>query len=162
MSQCRKSKPNKNNKVYLSDLKSGNINEDKVFNWLNQNIYKEEPLEKSPDKYSVFDFVSKEVIIELKSRNVDYRSFRSTMIGLNKIKYANKLLEDLSESVLTRPQVLFLFLFKDGLYQWELNNNQYYTKMSGRKDRGAVEQQEYAYISIDNLTLITDKLSSII
>ena len=76
MSQCRKSKPNKNNKVYLSDLKSGNINEDKVFNWLNQNIYKEEPLEKSPDKYSVFDFVSKEVIIELKSRNVDYRSFR--------------------------------------------------------------------------------------
>tara|TARA_R110000823_G_scaffold300464_2_gene421288 strand:- start:489 stop:962 length:474 start_codon:yes stop_codon:yes gene_type:complete len=155
-----KNKINTSNKIYKRDIKSGEKNEKKVFEYLNATIYKDEPLEKSSDKYAVFDFFSKSAICELKSRNNIHSHYRSTMVGFNKIDYANKMLEDLSESVLVRPEVVFYFLFQDGLYSWNLDNNQYYTKQSGREDRGQVEKSKYAYINISNLELITKDICS--
>ena len=67
--------------------------------------------------YKVYDWVNKEYYVELKSRNNDYEFFKTTMIGYNKLEEWKK--------DKTGRKYYFLFGFLDGLYEWELNKENY-------------------------------------
>ena len=151
---------NPQNEIYKKDLYNGNLNEEKVLKYLNENIYTDEPLQKSKNKYDYFDFWSKDVMAELKSRNNPYSQYPSTMVGLNKIQFVERELRALNESVLTLPEVKFLFLFTDGLYEWTYDPKEYSINTGYRNDRGVREEKKYAYIPISKLKLITKEINS--
>ena len=133
---------------FNKDYEKGISNEDRVLEFLNKdNINK---FCKCSKNYE-FDFMNSEYIIELKSRRNNYNTYPSTMCGYNKLKIA----EDNPEN-----KYKFLFLFTDGLYEWEYNKDEYTIKKGGRKDRGKFEYKDYAYIGIDKLKLLSDNVTS--
>lgn len=152
---------NPTNTIYQNDLRNGNLNEQKVLKYLNANVYPDCPLEKSKNRYDYFDFFSRDAMVELKSRNNNYDTYPTTMVGLNKIQFVERELQSLSESVLTPPEFKFMFLFKDGLYEWTYAPDEYSINSGYRKDRGLREEKQYAYIDIKKLKLITTEINSI-
>ena len=75
------------------------------------------------------------------------------MIGLNKIEEAEKNYKI--------HNYYMLWLCEDGLYSWLYNpNKNYVIKMGGRNDRGFDERKMCAYIPTEDLTLITNKIST--
>jgi len=98
-------------------------------------------LEMTSNKYFVFDYVCDECYVELKSRRNTHNKYPDTMVGKNKIDYAEKS---------DRP-VYFCFGFTDGLYFWKYNkedieNGNVEFRVGGRSDRGRYEYKDYAYI----------------
>jgi hypothetical protein len=111
------------------------------------------------NKYWIeYDWVNEErkIKIELKSRNIRHNAFPTTMIGNNKIVNA---LKD------TEYQYVYLFGFLDGLYAWELNEENLrkcevkigsigvggndYTPFNWKK--------EQLYIPVEDMVKISDK-----
>jgi len=134
---------------FNKDYEKGISNEDRVIEFLNKdNVNK---FCKCSKNYE-FDFMNSEYTIELKSRRNNFNKYPSTMCGYNKLKIAE---ED------TENKYKFLFLFTDGLYEWEYNKDEYTIKKGGRKDRGKFEYKDYAYIGIDKLKLLSDDIKSI-
>ena len=75
------------------------------------------------------------------------------MIGLNKIEEAEKNYKVYN--------YYMYWLCEDGLYSWLYNpNKKYFIKMGGRNDRGVDERKLCVYIPTEDLTLITDKIST--
>ena len=133
---------------FNKDYEKGISNEDRVLEFLNKdNVNK---FCKCSKNYE-FDFMNSEYTIELKSRRNNFNKYPSTMCGYNKLKIAE---ED------TENKYKFLFLFTDGLYEWEYNKDEYTVKKGGRKDRGKFEYKDYAYIGIDKLKLLSDNITS--
>lgn len=104
---------------------------------------------KSTNNFFVFDFVSKECYVELKSRRNTKDRYHDTMVGLNKLDYAK---------TADRP-VYFVFSFIDGLYYWKYNqddiqNGNVRFDIGGRCDRGFDENKDYAYIKTNILEMI--------
>jgi hypothetical protein len=133
---------------FNKDYEKGISNEDRVLEFLNKdNVNK---FCKCSKNYE-FDFMNSEYTIELKSRRNNFNKYPSTMCGYNKLKIAE---ED------TENKYKFLFLFTDGLYEWEYNKDEYTIKKGGRKDRGKFEYKDYAYIGIDKLKLLSDNITS--
>lgn len=99
--------------------------------------------------FFVFDYVSKDCYVELKSRRNKLNTYPDTMVGKNKMDYAE---------TADRP-VYFVFSFIDGLYYWKYNkediqNGKVRFSVGGRCDRGREEYKTYAYISTKILQLI--------
>lgn len=99
------------------------------------------------ERYSTFDFESKTALYELKSRNVNYKTYPTTIIAKDKIKELDK-------------KYVFLFNFKDGLYYIEYETllfNQFELKPFKRNDRiDKIEKpKEYYFIPIEYLKLIS-------
>ena len=65
----------------------------------------------------VYDWENKLKRIELKSRNNDHHYYETTMIGFNKVEAWG---EDTTDK-----RYYFLFGFLDGLYEWELTQENY-------------------------------------
>jgi len=66
-------------------------------------------LKKTPKNF-VFDFQDNNgTYYEIKSRNNTYKKYPTTMVGYNKIEFANKL----------SKSVYFVFKFTDGIYYYE-------------------------------------------
>jgi len=104
---------------------------------------------KPTKNFFVFDYVSPECYVELKSRRNKLNTYPDTMVGKNKMDFA--------ESA-DRP-VYFVFSFIDGLYYWKYNkeditNGGVRFSVGGRCDRGREEYKTYAYISTKILQLI--------
>jgi hypothetical protein len=104
---------------------------------------------KRTNNFFVFDYVSPECYVELKSRRNKLNTYPDTMVGKNKMDYAK---------TADRP-VYFVFSFIDGLYYWKYNNKDITNGnvrfgIGGRCDRGRDEYKDYAYISTDILQLI--------
>ena len=138
------------NKRYQQDVLMGEENETKFMNFMNshQNI----KLKKFKDKYSELDFRYENRLLELKSRNISHNQFPSTIVGYNKIKKAQRAKKFKTE---------FYFLFTDGLYSWNYNEDEILCVMDAvRTDRGRYEVKEHAYISIKNLKLINKNINS--
>ena len=134
---------------FNKDYEKGISNEDRVLEFLNKdNVNK---FCKCSKNYE-FDFINSEYTIELKSRNNNHNTYPSTMCGYNKLKIAE---ED------TENKYKFLFLFKDGLYEWNFKKDEYTVKKGGRKDRGKFEYKDYAYINISNLNCLSEDIKSI-
>ena len=104
---------------------------------------------KPTNNFFVFDYVSNECYVELKSRRNKLNTYPDTMVGVNKLDYAE---------TADRP-VYFVFSFIDGLYYWKYNkediqNGNVRFSVGGRCDRGKAEYKDYAYIKTDILEMI--------
>lgn len=129
----------------ILDKKFGDKGEEYAIDILER--YFEINLTKTPDNH-VMDFFSDDnTYFEVKSRNNTYNKYDTTMIGYNKVQYANKL----------NRAVYFVFNFTDGIYYYKYDIsklNELEIKIGGRCDRGSYEYKKYAYISIDKLIKI--------
>ena len=134
---------------FNNDYEKGISNEDRVLEFLNKD--NDNKFFKCSKNYE-FDFMNLEYTIELKSRNNNYNTYPSTMCGYNKLKIAEENPD---------KKYKFLFLFKDGLYEWDFKKDEYTVKKGGRKDRGKFEYKDYAYIEINKLKLLSDDIKSI-
>ena len=67
--------------------------------------------------WKVYDWVNDNYYVELKSRNNDFNTYPTTMIGFNKVEEWGK---DTSNK-----RYFFLFAFLDGFYEWELTQENY-------------------------------------
>ena len=72
----------------------GKKNEDEHFIFL-QEYFNDPTLKQTKKIYSTFDYNSDNIIIELKKRNFDFGKYEDYMIGLNKIKRAQKAKKDI-------------------------------------------------------------------
>ena len=122
--------------------------EDEYYNTLKE--YFDDTLEKTNNKFNLFDFIGKDCYIELKSRRNTHNKYADTMIGYNKIEFANS----------TYKSVIFCFAFTDGLYYYtfdrkDFDNNKIIVKEGGRCDRGKEEYKKYCYIPIHLLKKIS-------
>lgn len=103
-------------------------------------------LNKTNDKWFVFDYSCEDCYVELKSRRCNHDKYTDTMIGLNKINYCCK----------SKKPVYFCFNFEDGLYYWKYNeddmcNGNVTIRKGGRNDRGFDETKDYGYIKTEIL-----------
>ena len=123
------------------DILFGSHNEDIIFNSIEPKFI---GLRRT-SKYSLFDFETTNLKIELKSRKFNHDKYTTTMIGYNKILECER-----------DPNKKYLFIFKfldetlyceydkDIFFNFERNEN-------GRTVRGKKEISTYVYIPIDYL-----------
>ena len=105
----------------------------------------ENSLEKTKNKYCLYDFEGDTILIELKSRRCKSDTYSTTMIGENKLQMAKRQEKD----------VYFCFGFTDGLFYHKFeNDNEYHIEKGGRWDRGKAEINDYVYIPISQLTKV--------
>lgn len=133
------------NSIQLKNLKEGDLGENSVLPVLEK--YFDIRLTKTSKNF-VFDFRDNYgTYYEVKSRNNNYNKYPTTMVGYNKIEYANKL---------DKP-VYFIFNFLDGIYYYEYEIHkldELEIKIGGRCDRGKYEYKKYCYIPINKLIKI--------
>lgn len=107
-------------------------------------------LNKTPKNF-VFDFKDNNgTYYEIKSRNNYHNKYPTTMVGHNKLLFADRL---------NKP-VYFVFKFTDGIYYYEYDKskiNELQISKGGRCDRGKQEYKQYAYIPIELLKKIDSK-----
>lgn len=127
------------------DLTFGKSSENEVYE-----LIKQLDPEVSPtlDAYNLFDYESSNSCIELKSRTFEMMKYPTTIVGTNKIKYA----EDNPDK-----DFYFCFKFTDGVYYSKYNKTVYSkfkkAKVS-RNDRGKTETMEVLHIPIGALARI--------
>tara|TARA_R100000935_G_scaffold15780_1_gene31584 strand:- start:7375 stop:7761 length:387 start_codon:yes stop_codon:yes gene_type:complete len=103
----------------------------------------DEELTPTEDHFAIFDFESPKTLVELKTRKCASTTYPDTMIGLNKIEYANKNND---------KTIIFCFSFTDGLYYFKHQEEyNYNVRYGGRFDRGRKEVKKYCYIKRENL-----------
>ena len=133
-------------RTFNSDYIVGRASEEKYLPCL-QNAFNDETLSHTKCKSDIFDYIGNNKYIELKTRSFEHTKYPDTMIGLNKIKYAQ-----------ANPdkEFYFVFAFTDGLYYYKYNPDDTLNyRKGGRVDRGYKEIKEYAYIPIYLLTYIS-------
>jgi len=131
----------------ISDIEFGLNKEDEYYELLKDCF--DETLEKTNNKYNLFDYIGEDCYIELKSRRNTHNKYPDTMVGYNKIEFANS----------TYKNVVFCFAFTDGLYYYKFNkddltHNKLRFDIGGRCDRGKEEYKQYCYIPIELLKRI--------
>ena len=132
------------NQKQQDDILYGEMEEDRLIDILNEKWNTN--IKKLPSNHPL-DFISGDgsFYIEIKARRNNYNKYPTTMIGYNKIKYAQY----------SNKKVFFLFSFNDGMYQYEYNKNDKLIKApGGRWDRGRSEVTDYIYIPIEKLVKI--------
>ena len=133
------------NHQHHEDIKMGDLNEILIKEILETN-YIINDLEKTTPHHPL-DYYSKSrnTYYEIKSRRNKYNQYPTTMIGKNKIDYANTIPEN----------VRFIFSFTDGNYFYQYNkNDKFELAKGGRNDRGKPEYKQYYYIPINKLNKI--------
>ena len=133
-------------RTFKGDYVAGLSNEKKVVKYLNENGHNYKQYKK---KCELFDFTDGRNICELKSRNNDYDKYPTTIFGQNKI-------QNLQDDKI----YWFYFLFKDGLYRWRFNEDEYTVKTNGRSDRGCYEYKPHCNVDIKYLSLVTKDVTS--
>lgn len=128
------------NKFY-EDKKYGDNSENNIIDCIEKHF--DTKITKTNGYYDLMDFYDDDNYYEIKSRRNKYNQYPTTMIGYNKILYAQKSIKD----------VYFIFSFTDGNYYYKYNDNDKFNiNMGGRDDRGKEEFKKYFYIPIENLT----------
>lgn len=90
--------------------------------------------------YDTYDFIGKDITIELKSRRTEYSRYPTTIVSKNKI-----------DKISQGEKVVFVFNFTDGIYYWEYTENDYDTIMIKRKDRPKTKPRPHLAIPIKDL-----------
>jgi hypothetical protein len=113
---------------------------------------------KTKYQYSRIDFLGNQFRGELKSRDIDLKYIPDAMVGFNKITYAFKYLNENPDC-----KFYFWFAFYDGLYVWEMNDENYklnggasQKKWGGTNNRGYDDYKYHYYIKKEFLTKIDD------
>jgi hypothetical protein len=118
------------------------------------------PLKRFNDSWSVLDFYSYKFRVELKSRTISINDYETTYIGNNKVI---KAFEKLREKRKTTPsyKCWFAFAFPEGLYLWELNEENYELnggdnaiEYKGTNKRGKNDYKDHLLIKVKNLIKI--------
>tara|TARA_R110000787_G_scaffold259993_1_gene365271 strand:- start:119 stop:574 length:456 start_codon:yes stop_codon:yes gene_type:complete len=132
------------NKVKRADMKKGLAMEDTLkplfetkFGFLNKTKH-----------YHSFDFENNDVLIELKTRNVNWLRYESLMFSMKKIKY-------LRNNNITKD-AYFFWKLNDGLYYWKYNEEELEVMIGGRNDRGISEYEECVYIKNEYINNYND------
>jgi hypothetical protein len=117
---------------------------------------------KTADKYSIFDFLGETFCGELKSRDLSINEYPETMIGYIKIEEGFKKLNWFKD-IMPNYKVYLWFAFREGLFCWELNDNNYklnggdtQKRISGTCNRGWNDFKEHYHIKKEFLTKISD------
>ena len=103
----------------------------------------------TPDRFNLFDFESPASRVELKTRNVCWRTYPTIVVGTNKVKVAEN---DTSERV-----YYFAYSFLDGLYYIKYNKELFSKFKKGkmqREDRGETYSNEVLHIPTEKLIRI--------
>jgi hypothetical protein len=107
----------------------------------------------------VYDWENDKTKVELKSRNNDHHYYKTTIIGFNKVEaWGNDK---------TDKRYYFLFGFLDGLYEWELTQENYDAIGGEDAVKEAIDytdteytpfnpKKKHLYIPIDKLVKISD------
>lgn len=121
----------------INDIKFGSKSENDVYELLKKNF---KDLQKSSNKYSIYDFYNDDTYIELKTRRNKKDQYKTSMLGNNKIKFFLK----------NNDKNTFLFFnYTDGLFYMPLTNEnikECYVKKGGRWDRGKDETCDIFFI----------------
>tara|TARA_R110001632_G_scaffold197552_1_gene319806 strand:- start:1155 stop:1592 length:438 start_codon:yes stop_codon:yes gene_type:complete len=111
-------------------------------------------LQKTIGKYNLFDFIGKDVYIEIKSRKNTKKQYPTTIVGCNKIRKADELIKK-------GNKVIFIFNFTDSLDFWEYKDYEciktYNTRVISRNDRPGHKGSDYLEIPITDLLNISKK-----
>ena len=124
------------NPTKVNDLKVGKMGEIKVAEALQSKLGE---LFHTEDQYDHFDYFNDEVYLEVKTRNIRGRQYDSLMFELHKIETGLKHKENGFD-------VWFAWNCSDGIFMWKLDEGQYFSKFSGRTDRGVDERRVLAHI----------------
>lgn len=128
------------NPIKLADLKRGFFEEGRMQAVLEK--FHNTKLTKCEDNFT-FDYYNEEAFYEIKSRNCTFDRYPTTMVGKNKIDFANALPD---------KKFYFVFCFQDGDFIFEYDKSvKLYFEMGGRCDRGRDEYKQYCYIPIRHL-----------
>lgn len=97
-------------------------------------------------RFDIFDYSAEDTLIELKSRRTPIAQFPTTIVGKNKLDYAEK----------SGKTCYFVFNYPEGIYYWkydkELIGETVKIGLGGRFDRGRPEVKDYGYIPTNLLT----------
>tara|TARA_R110002126_G_scaffold18542_2_gene70847 strand:- start:3037 stop:3444 length:408 start_codon:yes stop_codon:yes gene_type:complete len=130
------------NKIKVNDLKFGKLGEIKSAQILQEKFGE---LFHTEDQYNHFDYYNDKIFLEVKTRNIKGNQYDSLMFELHKIESGLKHMENGFE-------VWFAWNCKDGIYLWKLNQKEYFSKFSGRTDRGCDERRILAHIKNEYIT----------
>jgi hypothetical protein len=104
------------------------------------------PKIKKLDRFHPMDFYYDGNYFEIKARQFKHDKYITTMLGYNKIKWANNHKD---------YNIYFVFVFDDGDYYYKYNPEDIFeTSLGGRVDRGQNEIKLYYYIPINKLIKI--------
>jgi len=129
-------------RTFETDYAVGTQSEDALLAVFRQEI---PDLQKIKNPYALFDYEGSTTYVELKTRTFAKDKYPTTMIGLNKVKAAERT---------PHKTYYFAFKFTDGLYWIKYDKDLFATfeiKRGGRYDRGRPETAEYCYIPIEHL-----------
>ena len=134
-----------NNPVYQADQVFGQEKEKELLPILSKYF---NFVLKPKHRYFVFDYECDTAFIELKSRRGIRTEYPTTIVGKNKIDYADKCNKD----------VYFVFNFSDGLFYWKYDKEEIGKRVKiglcGRVDRGKREIKEYCFVDVELLISI--------
>lgn len=135
------------NEIKIKNIEDGDKFENEIYEDLKK--YLDGSIQKSKSIFSSFDFYSEKYLIECKNReNIEKDQYRQTIIPYKKVFHA--LHNRYKEKV-----ILFLFKFKDGVFYWILDKENYWTipiKKFGTNARGVNEQEEYLFVDVSMLS----------
>ena len=128
-------------RTFQSDYIIGRLKES-IYLPVFQDVFNDPTIEQTI-KTHIFDYQGEHKLIELKTRQFEHNKYPDTMIGLNKIQYAQQHSD---------TNIYFCFSFEDGLYYWKYTSEDKLNfRKGGRKDRGYNEYKQYCYIPINLL-----------
>tara|TARA_R110000751_G_C13400518_1_gene437644 strand:- start:103 stop:489 length:387 start_codon:yes stop_codon:yes gene_type:complete len=97
-------------------------------------------------QYCFYDFEGSGKYLEHKERRCLSSTYAETMVGYDKI-------EKVIKSGIA-DEMYFSFGFKDALYVWKYNADQFSVKIMGRWDRGRDERKQYALIKVGDMVAV--------
>ena len=125
------------------DIEFGTRSEQKMLTVLQEKL-KNPHLKKESDKYALYDYYSKHMRVELKTRRNKSDAYPTTMIGLNKVRDAE----------IFDGEYYYIFKFDDKTMWIKYNEKKFMNFDVGggrRSDRGGIEEGVYVYIPIEYL-----------
>lgn len=133
-------------KAQAEDINFGLRAEDRLLTFIQDNFGSDF---KKTAHYAVWDYHNNDesMYIELKSRRCKHNQYPDTMVGYNKIKWAQQ-----------KPSCRFIILFNftDGLYKWELDHSKTYKpRIGGTNARGFDDYKDHLYIPIEELSVVS-------
>jgi len=103
------------------------------------------------DQYNHFDFKGDKIYIEVKTRRIYHDTYPSLMFSKKKLDAG------LSNYMDTGEDIVFIWRCLDGLFYWDfikggVISDNYTIEISGRKDRGTIEEEECVHIKTENIS----------
>ena len=134
------------NKIKINDLNFGFQSEKDIHSYL-ENYFGE--LKETKEKYGYhfeFDKCNEKYLIELKTRRIKHNQYHSLFFGKNKFIKGEELLKENPEL-----KIYYLWRCNDGVYGWLHDSTEYTEEISGRRDRGKIEENLCIHISQANI-----------